>query len=574
MMAKTLGVSFEETNAAIQVLDKAGKKGAEGGVALRNVMSALARGRFLPKQVKQELTSAGVNVRQLTDESLSLTDRLRGLGKVSGDTALMTKIFGKENVAAAIALTSQLDRVDELNGAITGTATAVDQADTVMKSYGERLKRQKAWFDDLKISIFNATEPIMPFVTGFIKIVSAAGQAGYVLAGFNTLMAMVTRRRAVHAGVTAVDTAMVKANTRELQKNFPAATAVGVMTGLASIAVGGFAGAMTVATAAAKGLARAIYSIPIIGWILLGVSLLIEGIILLWNNCRGFRKFLFGTWEAIKAVIHNIGVFFAWVWEEGLKPLFTALAEVVGTVFRWIYNTATGVFKSIWATIKWVFGMARAAAMWIYDGVMEAATMIWDVVTGVAGFIWVKLQWIWKAISSVFGAVGRYIKKWVFDPIADVFHGVYDFIKRIAGLIWGKIRGVFAPVIEIWNKLFGKKEGYIDVGVAYREGAQRGGEHFDARKKKEEEENKPPEVEIPDIGGIAGRILPGEGGGGGGDAGEGGGSGRGKSVNITINKLVESIYITTSRLDESAEKIRQLVTEALMTAVNDVNAAY
>ena len=35
MAAKGAGVSFEETNAAIQVLDKAGKKGAEGGVALR-----------------------------------------------------------------------------------------------------------------------------------------------------------------------------------------------------------------------------------------------------------------------------------------------------------------------------------------------------------------------------------------------------------------------------------------------------------------------------------------------------------------------------------------------------------
>ena len=35
MAAKGAGGSFEETNAAIQVLDKAGKKGAEGGVALR-----------------------------------------------------------------------------------------------------------------------------------------------------------------------------------------------------------------------------------------------------------------------------------------------------------------------------------------------------------------------------------------------------------------------------------------------------------------------------------------------------------------------------------------------------------
>lgn len=77
MAAKAAGVSFEETNAAIQVLDKAGKKGAEGGVALRNVMSILATGRFLPKDVQEELTAAGVDINALTDKSKTLTERLQ-----------------------------------------------------------------------------------------------------------------------------------------------------------------------------------------------------------------------------------------------------------------------------------------------------------------------------------------------------------------------------------------------------------------------------------------------------------------------------------------------------------------
>ena len=62
MAAKAANVSFEETNAAIQVLDKAGKKASEGGVALRNVMGTLAKGRFLPKDVKEELQAAGINI--------------------------------------------------------------------------------------------------------------------------------------------------------------------------------------------------------------------------------------------------------------------------------------------------------------------------------------------------------------------------------------------------------------------------------------------------------------------------------------------------------------------------------
>jgi TP901 family phage tail tape measure protein len=95
MVAKTTGVTFSETNAAIQVLDKAGKKGAEGGVALRNALSTLSEGRFLPKQTKAELEAAGVSIAQLGDKSVPLSNRLNTLKPIINDTALITKLFGK-----------------------------------------------------------------------------------------------------------------------------------------------------------------------------------------------------------------------------------------------------------------------------------------------------------------------------------------------------------------------------------------------------------------------------------------------------------------------------------------------
>lgn len=92
MAAKGAGVSFEETNAAIQVLDKAGKKGAEGGVALRNVMMILSRGRFLPKETLKELQVAGVDVGLLTDKTRTLAERLEPLKVVLKDSALFSQL--------------------------------------------------------------------------------------------------------------------------------------------------------------------------------------------------------------------------------------------------------------------------------------------------------------------------------------------------------------------------------------------------------------------------------------------------------------------------------------------------
>ena len=102
MAAKGAGVSFEEANAAIQVLDKAGKKGSEGGIALRNVLSTLSQGRFLPREVRKELAQMGIDVTRLADKNLSLKERLDMLRPVMQDSALFTRLFGKENANAAM----------------------------------------------------------------------------------------------------------------------------------------------------------------------------------------------------------------------------------------------------------------------------------------------------------------------------------------------------------------------------------------------------------------------------------------------------------------------------------------
>jgi TP901 family phage tail tape measure protein len=170
MAARAAGVSFEETNAAIQVLDKAGKKGSEGGVALRNVMATLSQGRFLPKDVQAELSAAGVKINDLTDQSQTLTERLNPLRAVMDDTALMAKLFGKENTSAAIALLSGTEEIERMSAAISGTNTAFEQANIIMDTPAEKISRIQARVEDLKLSVFSAGE-------GFLTYATVAGEA-------------------------------------------------------------------------------------------------------------------------------------------------------------------------------------------------------------------------------------------------------------------------------------------------------------------------------------------------------------------------------------------------------------
>jgi TP901 family phage tail tape measure protein len=226
LASKTANVSFAETNAAIQVLDKNGKKGAEGGVALRNVLATLSEGRFLPKDVKAELKAAGVDINALTDKSKTLKERLDPLNKIMNDQALVTKLFGKENSAAAIALIQGRNSMDTMTKAIQGSNDAYRQADAIMESPLEKNSRLQAQIDDFKISLFNGTNGWLGYAnvigktaqdfSNMMPIFSASGKAIDLMTSATKRKELwdkiVTRSTAIWTGVQAAFNAVMAMN--------------------------------------------------------------------------------------------------------------------------------------------------------------------------------------------------------------------------------------------------------------------------------------------------------------------------------------------------------------------------
>lgn len=344
MTAKAAGVSFEETNAAIQVLDKAGRKGSEGGVALRNVMTTLAQGRFLPEEVQKELVSAGININDLTDNSMSLSSRLETLKPILNDSALLTKLFGKESVASAMALINGTGAIDGYTNAISGTTAAVDYANTVMESYEEKQARVKAKFDDLKISIFNLTgdtgiwvglltQSLVP-IAQIIPLIGGVGKMFVAIKGINfgSVMSNVSRS---FAGAR-IQLAFMNQDLRTgqlaslgfLRNILRAALGVvrfatvglwsaikGIGAFIVSLVTGGatsvkfaaissasFATFATTASAACKAVTVAIGSIPIIGWIAIIITAVTGLFIWLYNKFDRFRATVNGIWAWFKAL--------------------------------------------------------------------------------------------------------------------------------------------------------------------------------------------------------------------------------------------------------------------------------
>ncbi|WP_264521204.1 phage tail tape measure protein [Flavobacterium sp. N1994] len=163
--AKAANVSFAETNAALQVMGKYGKEGAEGGIALRNVLSILDKKEFLPKEVLEQLQKAGINVDKLADKTKPLAVRLEELQKLKGKDNVLGAMFGMENTIAITGLLGNLDLLKKYTKDIESDQTALnDMAQEMGKSYQEQKDRIVSYFDNIKLSIYGATGSMLPFI--------------------------------------------------------------------------------------------------------------------------------------------------------------------------------------------------------------------------------------------------------------------------------------------------------------------------------------------------------------------------------------------------------------------------
>jgi len=308
MAAKMSGVSFEELNASIQTLDKAGKKGSEGGIALRNVLGKLSEGRFLPKTAKDELEAAGIDVNALGDKSKSLTERLSLLKPIMQDTALMTELFGRENKDAAVALIQGIDLTEEYKKKITGTNDAQRQADVIMGSYSEKMKRLNAWFQDIGISIFKVGKYFAPLVGIFTDAI-------VMFANLKPALSVLT------AGLVKIN---AKLGISTLAVNlFSRSFWVGIYTGIIP---------------SLRALGLAIYNIPIIGWIAAIIAGLIALGTYLYNTSETVRGFFKGLWRFIVTFFQNAG------------KLFSGLGKIIwgALTFNWsMFSEGLSQIKSI-----------------------------------------------------------------------------------------------------------------------------------------------------------------------------------------------------------------------------------
>lgn len=128
-ISAALGVSVESTAAAMGVLSDAGLQSTMAGTGLRRVLSELANVSSAGQKV---LEGYGLTLEELDPKTNSLTDIVEKLSEVGLGAAEAFTIFGDRGAPAILALTSQTDRLRELNTEMENSAGRAKEMAGVM----------------------------------------------------------------------------------------------------------------------------------------------------------------------------------------------------------------------------------------------------------------------------------------------------------------------------------------------------------------------------------------------------------------------------------------------------------
>lgn len=157
--AGQLGISLEETAAAMGVMANAGLRGSLAGTALRQILVGLIKPT---KQARDQIAAMGLTMDDVNVRTLGVVEVFQRLAKAGAGPAQLARIFRVTAVTGAAALTSAADAFknfseeivtvqgtaqrtadivdDELNGAILQLKSAIESVQLSMTGFKETLR--------------------------------------------------------------------------------------------------------------------------------------------------------------------------------------------------------------------------------------------------------------------------------------------------------------------------------------------------------------------------------------------------------------------------------------------------
>lgn len=387
-VAKSAGVSFDETNGALIALAKVGIQGSMAGTSLRGVLQSMIAPN---KRVTQAMKDAGLSFRDANGNMAPLStniDRLRSvLSTMSKSDAdkFLARMFGRENIAAAQAFL-------DIGGKGLENFTAQSK-----KSKGSAEKFANTLRDNLNGDLENlggAAETAATKMSDDLtpNLRNAAREAKALVDAFNEL----------------------DPNTRKAVTNFIAASAI-FMTFAGVVGVVGGAVVRGVGIMA-KAFTPLVMVLKFIGPKLNYAFFAIRYFVVASGGLLGaFGRIAGMVFKPIGVLLRVVGGTFAWL-ARGIAMAVTAIAAVLGAPVWLVAAIVVAVAAAAAAIIIWWDKIKTGTASawdWITSKISQAKDMIVDAV---------------RATGDGVGAAWEYLKSLTIQKVAYAFGYILGYI--------------------------------------------------------------------------------------------------------------------------------------------------
>ncbi|EOB3421771.1 TPA: phage tail tape measure protein [Enterococcus faecium] len=451
-VANSMGISLEETAAAIGIMSDAGIKGSQAGTTLRGALSRLARPT---KAMQDTMDNLGVSfydadgkMKPLKTQVELLKKAFEGLTPEQQQNALVT-LYGQESLSGMMAL---IDKGPDSLGKLTKSlkdsdGAADDMARTMQDNMNSSIEQMFGAFESAAIVIQKILAPsirkVADAISGLVeKFVSAPESTqklvvaiGLIVAAIGPLIFMI--------GSVIIWINRVKVAFKALSESSK------LFSGLSK--------------------AMGLLTNPVF-LVIAAVALLVVGFIYLWNTSEDFRNFWIGLWEGIKSAVSSAvewiqnawkstGEWFNNLWKsikEGADNVWTTIQEAPGKAADWIKNKWTETkefFSSIWDGIK---EAASSALEGIVNILAPYVIAIKNVFQPMIDFF----TNLWSQIGSIAGSAWEIIKTAVMGPILlliDLITGNFNQLKEDASMLWTTLTTNIQNIITT----------FVDIVVGY-----------------------------------------------------------------------------------------------------------
>lgn len=173
-VAKTVGLSIEETAAAIGIMSDAGVKGSQAGTTLRGGLTRIVKPT---KMVRDAMAELGVEfydsngkMKSLTEIIKTLQEHTKGLTDETKNQAL-AQIFGTEALSGMLALVNRgADELDNMTKSFEDADGAASKmADTMLDNTSGAIEELKGSFESAGIAIQKELAPYIRDLADYIR---------------------------------------------------------------------------------------------------------------------------------------------------------------------------------------------------------------------------------------------------------------------------------------------------------------------------------------------------------------------------------------------------------------------